>query len=160
MVRCLGSASHCGAWLSPDTDDMRDSPSRALMEALWAAGVKVKAYDPQAIHEYERIYGERADLMLCNSREEVAEGADALVISMAWKAFRTVDTEWLKQSLNYPIVVDGRNLCNPVEISGAGIFLYVIGRESRPLPDKDNICLHLTERGAIKIKQDLGEKLF
>ena len=117
-----------GLAFKPDTDDMRDAPSRALMEALWVNGVKVKAYDPQAMHECERIYGERADLKLCQSREEAVEGADALVICTEWKTFLTLDTEWLKQSMNYPIVVDGRNLYDPAAMSGAGIDYYAIGR--------------------------------
>ncbi len=121
-----------GLAFKPDTDDMRDAPSRALMEALWAAGAKVKAYDPEAMHECERIYGKRQDLQLCNSREEAVEGADALVICTEWKTFRTVDPEWLKQSLNYPVVVDGRNLYDPVAMSGVGIIYYAIGRGVKP----------------------------
>ncbi len=117
-----------GLAFKPDTDDMRDAPSRALMEALWASGAKVKAYDPQAMHECERIYGDRADLKLCASREEAVEGVDALVICTEWKTFRTVDAKWLKQSLNNPIVIDGRNLYDPVAMSGAGIIYYAIGR--------------------------------
>jgi UDPglucose 6-dehydrogenase len=117
-----------GLAFKPNTDDMRDAPSRTLMEALWESGAKVQAYDPEAMHECERIYGERTDLRLCRSREEAIEGADALVICTEWKTFRTVEMEWLKQSLNYPIVVDGRNLFDPLEMSSAGIIYYAIGR--------------------------------
>ena len=117
-----------GLAFKPNTDDMRDAPSRALMEALWASGVKVRAYDPEAMHECERIYGIRADLKLCHSREEAVEGADALVICTEWKTFRAVEPEWLKRSLNYPIVVDGRNLYDPAAMSSAGIIYYAIGR--------------------------------
>lgn len=117
-----------GLAFKPDTDDMRDAPSRALIEALWASGAKVRAYDPQAMHECERIYGERADLKLCQSREEAVEGADALVICTEWKTFRTIEPEWLKQSLGSPIVVDGRNLYDPVAMSSAGFTYYAIGR--------------------------------
>lgn len=117
-----------GLAFKPETDDMRDAPSRALMEALWGSGAKVRAYDPQAMHECERIYGERADLKLCQSREEAVDGADALVICTEWKTFRTIDAEWLKKTLHYPIVVDGRNLYDPVAMSGSGIIYYAIGR--------------------------------
>lgn len=117
-----------GLAFKPNTDDMRDAPSRALMESLWESGAKVRAYDPEAMHECERIYGERPDLQLCDSREEAIEGADALVICTEWKTFRTVEPDWLKQSLNYPIVVDGRNLFDPITMSDAGLLYYAIGR--------------------------------
>lgn len=121
-----------GLAFKPNTDDMRDAPSRELMEALWALDVKIKAYDPEAMHECERIYGKRQDLLLCHSREEAVEGADALVICTEWKTFRTIELDWLKQSLNYPIVVDGRNLFDPVTMSAAGILYYAIGRGAKP----------------------------
>lgn len=117
-----------GLAFKPNTDDMRDAPSRALMESLWAAGASVQAYDPEAMRECERIYGERHDLLLCHSREEALVGADALVICTEWKTFSTVDPDWLKKSLNYPIVVDGRNLFEPAMMFKAGILYYAIGR--------------------------------
>lgn len=117
-----------GLAFKPNTDDMRDAPSRTLIEALWAAGATVKAYDPEAMHECKRIYGERSDLLLCSSREEAVEGADALVICTEWKSFRVVELDWLKQSLSYPIVVDGRNLFDPNDMTQAGLLYYAIGR--------------------------------
>lgn len=117
-----------GLAFKPNTDDMRDAPSRTLIEALWAAGATVKAYDPEAMHECKRIYGERSDLLLCNSREDAVEGADALVICTEWKSFRTIEADWLKSALKYPIVVDGRNLFDPVTMSDSGILYYAIGR--------------------------------
>jgi UDPglucose 6-dehydrogenase len=123
----------------PNTDDMRDAPSRALMEALWASGAKVRAYDPEAMHECERIYGERTGLFLCGSREEAVNGADALVICTEWKNFRTVEPEWLKQSLNYPIVVDGRNLFDPMLMSRSGLLYYAIGRGEKPVRLLDTV---------------------
>lgn len=120
-----------GLAFKPNTDDMRDAPSRTLIEALWAAGAKVKAYDPEAMHECKRIYGERSDLLLCNSREDAVEGADALVICTEWKSFRTIESDWLKKSLNYPIVVDGRNLFDPAVMSNSGILYYAIGRGAK-----------------------------
>lgn len=117
-----------GLAFKPNTDDMRDAPSRTLMESLWSAGASVQAYDPEAMSECARIYGKREDLLLCQSREEALVGADALVICTEWKAFRTIEPVWLKRALNYPIVVDGRNLFDPVTMSDAGILYYAIGR--------------------------------
>lgn len=117
-----------GLAFKPDTDDMRDAPSRTLMEALWSVGASVQAYDPEAMRECERIYGPREDLLLCRSREEALVGADALAICTEWKTFRTIDFDWLKGSLKYPIVVDGRNLFDPVAMANAGILYYAIGR--------------------------------
>lgn len=121
-----------GLAFKPDTDDMRDAPSRTLMESLWAAGANVQAYDPQAMRECERIYGKRHDLLLCHSREEALAGADALVICTEWNTFSTVEADWLRRSLNYPIVVDGRNLFDPSAMSKAGILYYAIGRGEKP----------------------------
>ncbi|MDH2375527.1 UDP-glucose/GDP-mannose dehydrogenase family protein, partial [Cobetia sp. 3AK] len=80
-----------GLAFKPNTDDMRDAPSRTLMEALWAAGAKVQAYDPEAMKECRRIYGERDDLVLVADRIQAVKGADALVICTEWKEFRTLD---------------------------------------------------------------------
>lgn len=122
-----------GLAFKPDTDDMRDAPSRTLMEALWSVGASVQAYDPEAMRECERIYGPRADLQLCRSRDEALVGADALAICTEWKTFRTIDLEWLKRSLKYPIVVDGRNLFDPLTMSDAGISYYAVGRGGKYL---------------------------
>jgi len=117
-----------GLAFKPNTDDMRDAPSRTLIEALWGVGATVRAHDPEASDECRRIYGDRDDLMLCKSREEAVAGADALVICTEWKAYRAVDLQWLKGELNYPVVVDGRNLFNPVDMADAGLLYYGIGR--------------------------------
>lgn len=117
-----------GLAFKPNTDDMRDAPSRVLMEALWQAGACVQAFDPEAMNECARIYGMRSDLMLCGSREETLQGADALVICTEWKAFRTVDPVQLKAALRFPIVIDGRNLFEPAEMNAAGLLYHAIGR--------------------------------
>ena len=80
------------------------------------------------MRECARIYGERPDLHLCNSHEAALIGADALVICTEWKAFRTIDADFFKKSLNFPIVVDGRNLYDPLAMSRSGIIYYAIGR--------------------------------
>ncbi|RLU01363.1 UDP-glucose dehydrogenase family protein [Ketobacter sp.] len=117
-----------GLSFKPNTDDMREAPSRTLMESLWAAGAKVKAYDPEAMEECQRIYGNREDLMFCGTRNEAVKGADALVICTEWKAFRTVDFKWLKEQLNFSIIVDGRNLYNPDDAKAAGFLYYAVAR--------------------------------
>lgn len=117
-----------GLAFKPNTDDMRDAPSRALMEALWAAGALVQAHDPEAMEECLRIYGDEPKLQLCSSREEALHGADALVICTEWKAYRALDPLWLKESLTYPVVVDGRNLFDPQEMADAGLLYFAIGR--------------------------------
>ena len=117
-----------GLAFKPNTDDMRDAPSRALMEALWAAGAYVQAHDPEAMQECRRIYGDESKLQLCSSREEALQGADALVICTEWKAYRALDPLWLKETLAYPVVVDGRNLFDPQEMADGGLLYCAIGR--------------------------------
>ncbi|MCK2183003.1 UDP-glucose dehydrogenase family protein [Halomonas getboli] len=117
-----------GLAFKPNTDDMRDAPSRTLMEALWAAGATVQAYDPEAMKECRRIYGERDDLVLVADRIQAVKGADALVICTEWKEFRTVDFAWLKDQLVMPVVIDGRNLFDPETVKGAGLMYYAVGR--------------------------------
>jgi UDPglucose 6-dehydrogenase len=117
-----------GLSFKPNTDDMREAPSRELMEAVWAAGGLVQAYDPEAMHETLRIYGERPELVLSSSRNAAVSGADALVICTEWKAFRTVDFAWLKSQLSSGIIVDGRNLYAPNEVKAAGLTYLGVGR--------------------------------
>ncbi|QFU02534.1 UDP-glucose 6-dehydrogenase YwqF [Halomonas sp. THAF5a] len=117
-----------GLAFKPNTDDMREAPSRALMEALWAAGARVQAYDPEAREECRRLYGERDDLVLAGQRDQALEGADALVICTEWKAFRTVDFDHLREALASPVLVDGRNLFPPETVKAAGLSYYAIGR--------------------------------
>ena len=80
-----------GLAFKPNTDDMREAPSRVLMESLWEAGAKVRAYDPEAWRRHARIYGERDDLVLCESSDEALEGADTLAIVTEWPEFRSPD---------------------------------------------------------------------
>ena len=117
-----------GLSFKPDTDDMREAPSCTLMESLWEAGARVKAYDPVAMPETARIYGQRADLELCESREAAVQGADALVICTEWKQFRSVDFSLLCRDLRHPVIIDGRNLYDPDEVRQSGLTYYAIGR--------------------------------
>jgi UDPglucose 6-dehydrogenase len=123
-----------GLWglaFKPNTDDMREAASRVLMEALWAAGAKVRAYDPVAMPECLRIYGERSDLVLCKSSPEVLEGADALAIVTEWREFRSPDFDAIKATLRTPAIFDGRNLYDPGRMARAGFSYYAIGRGKR-----------------------------
>jgi UDPglucose 6-dehydrogenase len=117
-----------GLAFKPNTDDMREASSRVLMEALWAAGAKVRAYDPVAMAECARIYGERADLTLCKTAPEALEGADALAIVTEWQEFRSPDFDDIKRTLRSPVIFDGRNLYDPEHMSRAGFSYYAIGR--------------------------------
>jgi UDPglucose 6-dehydrogenase len=117
-----------GLAFKPNTDDMREAASRVLMESLWSAGAKVRAYDPVAMPECLRIYGERADLVLCKTSPEALQGADALVIVTEWREFRSPDFDHIKVTLRSPAIFDGRNLYDPEQMKKAGFDYYAIGR--------------------------------
>ena len=117
-----------GLAFKPNTDDMREAPSRYLMEALWEAGARVRAFDPEAREETRRIYGERGDLVLCESPQQAIEGADALAVVTEWKAFRSPSFEGLAQALAARALFDGRNLYHPEQVEAAGLAYYGIGR--------------------------------
>ena len=117
-----------GLSFKPNTDDMREAPSRVLMEALWAAGANVQAFDPEAMEETQRIYGARDQLTLCGTKESALKGADALIIVTEWQSFKAPDFDLIKDQLNAPVVFDGRNLFDPLRMSKKGIRYYSIGR--------------------------------
>jgi len=117
-----------GLSFKPNTDDMRDAPSRVLMEALWKAGASVQAYDPEAMEETTRIYGERDDLSLCNDPTSALENCDALVVATEWKVFRSPDFNDIKQKLNNAVIFDGRNIYEPASVREHGFTYYAIGR--------------------------------
>jgi len=117
-----------GLAFKPNTDDMREASSRNLMEALWKQDVTVQAFDPVAMEECTRIYGQRPDLKLCQTAEAALEGADCLVIVTEWQQFRSPDFDAIKSKLNDPVIVDGRNLYSPEQMAKKGITYYAIGR--------------------------------
>lgn len=117
-----------GLAFKPNTDDMREAPSRVLMEALWDAGATVKAYDPEAADECRRIYGERSDFELVDEPMQAVRGADALVICTEWKLFRSPDFAAIAAALSDKVVFDGRNMYDPETVAGAGLRYYAIGR--------------------------------
>ncbi|SEI56739.1 UDPglucose 6-dehydrogenase [Azotobacter beijerinckii] len=116
-----------GLAFKPNTDDMREAPSRYLMEALWHAGATVRAFDPEAMSECRRLYGYRDDLVLCATRDDTLQDTDALVICTEWKAFRVVDFELLAHQLRDRLIVDGRNLYSPQQAAAAGLRYLGIG---------------------------------
>ena len=117
-----------GLAFKPNTDDMREAPSRELMEALWAAGARVRAYDPVAMDEARRIYGERPDLTLVKSAEAALQGADALAVVTEWQEFRSPDFDLMRDSLRHKAIFDGRNLYDPALMKSFGLKYHGIGR--------------------------------
>ena len=117
-----------GLAFKPNTDDMREASSRRLLRQLWDAGAKVRAYDPEAMDETRRIFGERYDLALCEGAATALEGADALIVVTEWKQFRSPDFARLKAALADAVVFDGRNMYEPADVEAAGLAYYGIGR--------------------------------
>ena len=124
-----------GLAFKPETDDMREAPSRYLLQALWAAGAQVRAHDPAAMGEARRIFGERADLALCESPADALQGAHALAIVTEWKIFRVPDFEQIAQHLRDRMIFDGRNLYDPAVVAGHGLGYVSIGRPGVPPSD-------------------------
>jgi len=117
-----------GLSFKPRTDDMRAAPSRVVMESLWEAGARVRAYDPEAMHEAARIYPDQDGFELCDTAYSALDGCDALVIITEWQEFRSPDFTELKEKLADAVVFDGRNLYEPATVEGFGIKYYAIGR--------------------------------
>ncbi|MDX5298340.1 MAG: UDP-glucose/GDP-mannose dehydrogenase family protein [Gammaproteobacteria bacterium] len=117
-----------GLSFKPNTDDMREASSRVLMEALWAAGATVQAYDPEAMKETQRIYADEPRLQLCGTKEQALKGADGLAICTEWKEFRSPDFDLIAKTLSQPVIFDGRNLYEPDMMRRRGIVYYAIGR--------------------------------
>lgn len=124
-----------GLAFKPNTDDMRDAPSRVLMEALWDAGATIRAFDPEAMQETQRIYGHRKDLVLMGTPESTLNDADALIICTEWQQFKAPDFELIQQRLGAPVIFDGRNLYDTERLAKHGFHYFPIGRgESCDLP--------------------------
>lgn len=124
-----------GLAFKPNTDDMRDAPSRVLMEALWDAGAEVRAFDPEAMQETQRLYGENPHLMLMGTPEATLSGADALIICTEWQQFKAPDFDLMQQRLKNPVIFDGRNLYDAQRLADNGFSYFPMGRgESCKLP--------------------------
>ena len=117
-----------GLSFKPNTDDMREASSRVLIEALWKAGAQVRAFDPEAMNETQRIYGTRDDLELVGTKEAALKGADALAICTEWKEFRAPDFKDIQATLKSPVIFDGRNLYKPETVAKYGLSYFGIGR--------------------------------
>jgi UDPglucose 6-dehydrogenase len=117
-----------GLAFKPNTDDMREAPSRTLMEALWDAGAKVQAFDPVAMDETRRIYGARADLVLARDKYAALEGAGALAVCTEWQQFRAPDFDEMAGRMAGKVIVDGRNLYQPEKLRAQGWTYDPIGR--------------------------------
>ncbi|HTZ00613.1 MAG TPA: UDP-glucose/GDP-mannose dehydrogenase family protein, partial [Rhodocyclaceae bacterium] len=118
-----------GLAFKPNTDDMREAPSRYLIEDMLAAGAAVTAYDPVAMDECRRIYGAEPRLTYAGSPMAALAGTDALVIVTEWKEFRSPDFAAIKEALKQPVVFDGRNLYDPAAPRAAGLEYHCIGRQ-------------------------------
>lgn len=117
-----------GLAFKPDTDDMREAPARAILEALWAEGACVQAYDPLAMNECRRIYGNRRDLVLTASPMEAVVGVDALFIATEAKPYRAPNFNDMMASMNSPVIFDGRNLYDPQAVAKVGFTYFGVGR--------------------------------
>ena len=117
-----------GLSFKPQTDDMREASSIVLMKALWQAGAKVQAFDPEAMEECQRIFGDNEQLQLVGTKESALKGADALVVCTEWSQFRAPDFETIANALSEKVIVDGRNLYDPELMKDKGFAYYGIGR--------------------------------
>jgi UDPglucose 6-dehydrogenase len=117
-----------GLAFKPNTDDMREAPSRTIIDELLRRGAQVRAYDPVAAQEATRVLGNRPGLSIVESAAQALEGADVLAIVTEWKEFRTPDFDAIRSSLRLPIVFDGRNLYSPAMLAASGIEYHCIGR--------------------------------
>jgi UDPglucose 6-dehydrogenase len=117
-----------GLAFKPDTDDMREAPSRAIVAGLLERGATVVAYDPIAIDEARRVFGTMAGLSFSASPMAAVSGADALIVVTEWKEFRSPEFAEIKRELRQPLLFDGRNLFDPALVRAAGIEYFGIGR--------------------------------
>jgi UDPglucose 6-dehydrogenase len=124
-----------GLAFKPNTDDMRDAPSRTLLEALWAAGASVRAFDPEAMQQTQLLYPNESKLMLMGTPESVLAGSDALIICTEWQSFKAPDFQLIRQRLKAPVIFDGRNLYDPDRMADKGFTYFPMGRgQSCSLP--------------------------
>jgi UDPglucose 6-dehydrogenase len=114
-----------GLTFKPNTDDMRDSPSLAIIEGLQAAGASIRVYDPQGMDEAATLL---EDVTFCEGTYETMEGANALVIVTEWNAFRALDLNRVKRLLTHPVMVDLRNIYSPQDMAQAGFVYHSVGR--------------------------------
>jgi len=114
-----------GLTFKPNTDDMRDSPSLAIMPALVKGGANVHAFDPQGMDEARTMI---EGIEWCDGAYEALDGADVVAILTEWNEFRALDLERMKSTMAHPVMVDLRNIYNPDEMTAAGFDYHCIGR--------------------------------
>jgi UDPglucose 6-dehydrogenase len=122
---------HFALWglaFKPNTDDMREATSRVVLAELFKLGATVTAYDPVAMPEAQRIFGDEPRLTYANNPMHALQGADALIIVTEWKEFRSPDFDKIKATLKSPVILDGRNLYEPSLVEQAGLDYDSIGR--------------------------------
>ena len=122
---------HFAVWglsFKPNTDDMREAPSRVVINGLLARGASITAYDPVAMEEGRKVFAAESGVRFATSTVGALDGADALIIVTEWKEFRSPDFDDMKRRLKSPVVFDGRNLYDPVTMHEAGIEYYSMGR--------------------------------
>lgn len=134
VLNCLGadlSKYRIAVWglsFKPNTDDLREAPSGYLLDVLWSQGATVQAFDPEAMDNARKHYGDREDFVLCDSKEDALKRAECLVICTEWKAFFSPNFEQMKKLMKRPLIIDGRNLYDPAYVADRGIEYYAIGR--------------------------------
>ncbi|CAB1220447.1 nucleotide sugar dehydrogenase [Acinetobacter bouvetii] len=117
-----------GAAFKENSSSTHYSPIHTMLEALWAQGVTVKLHDPQALEEIEEIYGQRDDLILCSDQYQAVDQAHALCLLTAWKQYRSLDYAQLKQRMQHPLILDGRNIYDPEYVKAQGFAYMGVGR--------------------------------
>jgi UDPglucose 6-dehydrogenase len=133
VIRACGGAVEgktiavLGLTFKPNTDDMRDSPSLAVIPALKKAGATIRAFDPEGMEEAKKLL---EGIAFCNGAYDAMDGADALVILTEWNEFRALDLKRVKALLRSPTVIDLRNIYKPADMAEAGFYYFSIGRRS------------------------------
>ncbi len=117
-----------GLAFKPNTDDMRDAPSLTLINALLEAGASVNTHDPKAMDEAEQLYQDEENIAFFEDPYDAAENADALVLVTEWRPYWAPEFDHLQQSLNEPVLIDGRNIWSPEVVRNRGFTYYSIGR--------------------------------
>ena len=123
------SDKQIGVWglaFKPRTNDMRDAPSIKIIESLLSEGATITAYDPEAMEEAKRIFGNR--IQLATNNYACLEGADALLLVTEWQTFRNPNFDRMKSMMRQPVVFDGRNIYDPVQMRQLGFTYYGVGR--------------------------------
>jgi len=117
-----------GLAFKPNTDDMREAPSRVVIQALLDGGATVCAYDPVAMNEARRVFGDLEGLSYAEGPMQALQEADVLMIVTEWKEFRSPDFDAIRQALKHPVIIDGRNMYPPALVRASGLEYHAIGR--------------------------------